>query len=411
MAKTTRRQAGDGALYQRADGMWVGSIELGWTTEGRRRRKTVSSRTQKGALTKLREVRRQLGLYGDVPTSTLTVGEWLDRWLAEIVAPEVRPRTLDTYRHKVNLAKKSIGKVRLDKLNPAHVRAMREHITGTLALSPTTAQHVHGVLHKAMTDAVREGLVVRNVVTLVKRPRAAKSTRTGLTAAQARSLLTSLDGDPYAARWAMALLYGQRQGEVLGLEWDRVDFNAGTIDISWQLQRLTYRHGCARREPADGWPCGRTRGTDCPRRHLGTAPDFEVRPLRGPLVLTRPKTRRSIKLLPMLDVMDAALRHHREHAPANGYGLVFTTPTGEPIERQTDTAAWAALLAARDLPTVVLHEARHTTATLLLESGVPEPVAQEILGHTSANTLRGYQHVSLDQRRAALEGVSRMLTD
>lgn len=411
MGRTARRQTGDGALYQRADGMWIAAVDLGWTPEGKRRRKVVSSRTQAGALEKLRDVRRQVGLYGDVPTRSQTLGDWLDRWMRDVAANRVRPRTLDTYRHKVGLIKASIGRVRLDRLTPAHVRQMQAHVTTAAAdrpaLSSTTALQAHRILAKALKDAQREGLVLRNVAGLVDAPRKAVSTRRGLATAEARAVLTTSSEEPLASRWAAALLYGVRQGEALGLTWPCVDFAGGTIDLAWQLQRLTWRHGCG--TPAT---CGRKRGAECPTRHIGAPAGFEVTQLQGALCLTRPKSSAGQRIIPLIGFMRDVLEHQARATAGqpNPHGLVWHRADGQPLDPKQDLAAWYEALAGAKVPAVPLHAARHTTATLLLEAGIDATVIASILGHTDVVTTRGYQHVDTTLQRAALEGLGRSLT-
>lgn len=404
VGRTARRQCGDGALYQRGDGMWIGSVDLGWTPDGKRRRKVVSHRTQAGALTKLREVRKQVGLYGDVSTSSMSLAAWLTHWLDAIAAPRIRPRTLDTYRHKCALITEATGQVRLDKLNPGHVRTVHQYIVGK-GLSSTTALQAHRILTKALTDAEREGLVTRNVATLVDAPRKDTKTRGTLTVEQARRMIDANASDPMVSRWAAALFYGLRQGEALGLTWDCVDFTTDTIDLAWQLQRLTWRHGCTP-------PCGRTRGAECPLRHLGVPAGFEIRPLAGSLCLTRPKTNAGIRVIPMLGFMRATLKQRAtvSGGQPNPHDLVWAHPDGRPIDPAKDSTAWHQALRVAGLPPIPLHAARHTTATLMLEAGVDTAVIAAILGHSDVVVTRGYQHASQAMSRKALEAVDRMLT-
>lgn len=407
-----RRTRGDGALYQRADGMWMGSVELGFSPDGKRRRKVVSSSTQAGALAKLREARRNVERYGTVPTQSQTVKDWLDRWLVDVCAPRVKPRTLDGYRDKVRLIDESIGKVRLDKLAPEHVRRVHTHAAAG-GRSGTTALHCHRVLSKALKDAQREGLVLRNVAELVDAPSADTFDGQPLTGDEARRFLRWVHGepspvarDPLAARWDLALLYGMRQGEALGLTWECVDLDAGTLDLSWQLQRFTWRHGCAKGAPT----CGGRRGADCPKRTLAVPAKYEHRVLEGALVLSRPK-REKRRMVPILPLVEAGLRERIAIArfDPNPHGLVFARRNGSPIAPTADAAAWDAHLRALGLPDIRLHDARHSAATLLLEGGIDEATIAQILGHSLLVTTRRYAHVNMDLMRAALEVSARRL--
>lgn len=397
----SRRTAGEGSVYQRAsDGLWCAAVDLGWTPAGTRRRKVVASRTQAGALAKLREVRRTLAVHGTVPTGAPTLAEWLTAWLEGAAAARVRPRTLATYRHKVALVLATpAARVRLDRLTPAHVRAVHAGIAAA-GLSGATALQAHRVLAVALRDAQREGLVARNVATLVDAPRRDARPRAALSAGQARALLAAVADDPLAGRWALALLCGVRQGEALGLTWGCVDLDGGTLDLAWQLQRLPLRHGCAR--PGADPACGRSRPGSCPAAALAVPRGYEHRPLAGGLALTRPKSAAGVRVLPLLPVMGDALRLRAAAAPPGPDGLVWTRADGRPVDPRADAAAWHAALERAGLPAVPLHAARHTTATLLLEAGVDAHVVASILGHSDVVTTRGYQHASLELARAAL---------
>lgn len=406
MPKSSRRTKGDGSLYRRADGMWVGSVEMGVTADGRRRRKVVTHSTHAGALEKLRKARRDVEVHGVVPTRSVTVEQWLARWLDEICAPRVKPRTLDSYRSHARLVGSLVGSVRLDKLSASHVRKMRADILrpapdGTTR-SSTTALHCHRLLSKALKDGVREGVVLRNVAELTDAPAKVIHEARPLSGDQARDFLRYVSDDPMAARWALALIYGTRQGESLGLTWDAVNFDDEWIDLEWQLQRLTWRHGCAR-------PCGR-KPASCPERNHGIPAGVEYREVEGAWVLTRPK-RGKRRRVPLIPQMAAFLRLRLEQAKfdPNPHGLVFARPDGMPLAPTADNAAWHANLDALGFPSTPLHDARHTAATLLLELGVDANVIQAILGHSDVLTTRGYQTVSLSLARTALEGLGRSL--
>ena len=207
---------------------------------------------------------------------------------------------------------------------------------------------------------------------------------------------------PRDSRWIAALLTGARQGELLGLQWDRVDLDAGTADLAWQLQALGYRHGCHPRSPDPG--CGKTRAGSCPDRELDVPAGFEHTPLRGRLCLTRPKSSAGRRIVPLPPVLVNALNRHLEvtRDDPSPFGLVWSTSDGAPISARDDLAAWHDLLTRAGVPRNHLHAARHTTATLLMDLGIDVTVIQSILGHAQPLTTQRYQHADLTMSRTAL---------
>lgn len=394
MARTTRRQHGDGSLrFEESRGLWAASLDLGEDARGKRQRWVGRSRTQAGALEKLRQARRERDRTGVVGPRRLTVGAWLDQWLEEIARPNVRPKTYAEYERCVRLhLKPRLGKALLWSLQPSQVR--RALAAMAAEHTAATARNSHRALRTALQAAAKDGLVTQNAASLVDPPKALSAPRGTLTAAEAKALLATSATDQLGSRWAFALYAGARQGEALGLEWDRVSLADGTADISWQLQRLAYDHGC-------GGACGRKRGGNCPQRRLVAPADFEVRPIAGSaLVLTRPKTSAGTRIVPLGPALVEALREHRKRGLTTG--LVWRDGDG-PVDPKDDYAAWQAALATAGIRPLPLHSARHTTATLLLEAGVDAKIIQELLGHTDVATTQGYQHVNLALAREAME--------
>lgn len=378
-------------------------VDLGFTPDGRRKRRTVSSRDRAVAVRKFRELRKQVeATGGDMPTASMTVETWMARWLNDIAGTRVRPRTLETYRGYVRrYINPVLGRRRLDQVKPEHVRAMHAHMD-QIGLSPTTARQAHAILVKALNDARREGHQTRDIGDLMDPPRKAPGTRRALTVEEAVQLLRHVNDDPFGSRWAAALLLGARQGEVLGLEWDRVNLAAGTVDLAWQLQRLPHVHGC-------GGKCGRKRAGNCPKRILAVRRDFEYRHpdgTDGGLVLTRPKSRAGQRLVPLMPAMVNILEAHQ---PESATGLVWTRADGRPIDPKDDSHAWHKALAAAGVADVPLHACRHTTASLLRRNGVDIATIGAIMGHSTAASTSAYLHNDLTVPRAAMEGLGRTL--
>ncbi|KTR47304.1 hypothetical protein NS359_15160 [Curtobacterium oceanosedimentum] len=328
--------------------------------------------------------------------------------MAEIVDQEVRPKTAESYRSLVRLyIEPAIGARNLTEVTTADVRELHRFMRDA-GLSASTVRLGHRVLAIALKQAHREGYTNRDVAALVKPPRPSSPTLTTLSREDAARLLQAVRGDRLESRWVAALLTGARQGELLGLELDRV---ADELDLSWQLQRLTWQHGC-------GQPCGRARGAECPDRRIVAPPDHERRHLAGGFWLTRPKTaagtRRVPLVSPLRELVDA--RVAAAATEPNPYGLLWTSGAarslGQPIDASADSRAWRQLTARAGVTGVRLHDARHFTVDLLYAAGVPEVVAMELIGHSSVAMTRRYRSgASPETLRRAMERSSGELVE
>ena len=389
---------GEGSFYQRAsDGRWVGTIEAGWSSRGTRRRITVTDRDKQRAWDKFQARRKEVKLEGLTPEGVragASVESWMREWL-EGRRCTVRPKTsaLEESMSRTWIVP-VLGRRKLAGLGPQDMRALTTAITSA-GRSTTTAQTAQRILQQALRAAVVEGHQVPQRAIIAPAPRRAAPTRAAIPEADAIRLLDHAAGTPDAARWVAALLQGMRQGEVLGLTWECVDLEAGTVDVSWQLQALRY--------------LDRASGTF-------VMPDgYEARRVWGALHLVRPKTRSGYRVIPLVPWMRAALADLAA-APRSPTGLVWydLARPERPRTSEADRAAWRRLqaeagVARADGRPYVLHEARHTTATLLLGAGVDPEVIKAIMGHSDIVTTHGYQHVSTDMSRAALERVAERL--
>jgi integrase len=274
-------------------------------------------------------------------------------------------------------------------------------------LSSSTAHRTHVVLMKMLRDAKVEGHDIAERLLVVDAPTAAASTRTAIGSDDARRLLTEAAELDDGSRWVAALLQGMRQGECLGLTWDCVDLDGGTVDVSWQLQAVPFEHGCTH-------ACGKKKPGGCPARRYRVPDGYEIRPLEGALSLVRPKTAKGQRIVPLVPWMTAALAAWRAAAPSSRHRLVWPRPDGRPRLAPDDLDERKALqcmagVGHPDGRYYHLHEARHTTATLLLEAGIDPEIIKAILGHASIITSRGYQHVSQVLARQAMEAVATRL--
>lgn len=411
MATAKRNTYGDGGLFKRADGMWVGTVEIP-SADGKRKQKRVYSKTRAEAKRKRDELRAEVAL-GIIPVSaTTTLGVWLDYWLEQVKKPHVRPNTFDWYSEAVRLhIKPHLGHLKLKYLTPEEIRHCLRH-----ANTPANAQRAHKTLKLALKDAVTEGLIRTNVADAVAKPEHTKRARGSLTvdAAKAaiRAAITLEDsgGPRLATRWAAGFLTGARPSELLGLEWNRVDLDTGVMDLSWQLQQIDKAHGCGESDQGK-YSCGKKRASFCPQSRWDLPNDFEYRQCRGTLLWTRPKSVAGTRIVPIAAPLRIMLEKHGQVIGPNPYGLVWHRLDGNPLTRHDDSDQWRVVLEAAKLPAVDIYAIRHSTATLLQELGIPEEVRMQIMGQSSAAAHRAYIHVNQAQARAALGALESLLLD
>ncbi len=351
------------------------------TAEGRKRR-TVYGKTRKEVAGKLAKALsdRENGLVFDA--RRLTVGEYLGHWLEDSVRDTVRQRTWERYEQLVRVhIKPALGRIKLKALTPAHVRGLyREKLDDGLA--SRTVQYIHVTLHKALKDAVADGLIPRNVTDAVRAPRAKGKEINALAPDQARAFLEAAGevGDRFEALYVLAITAGLREGELLGLKWEDLDLDAGTLSVRRTLSEA--RSG---------------RFFEAPKNGKG----------------------RSIRLTKQAV---EALRSHRKRQNEErlrlgtlweDHGLVFPAQVGTPMNAKNLTVrSFKPLLERAGLPrTVRVHDLRHTCATLLLGKGVHPKIVQELLGHaTIAITLDTYSHVLPNMQGEAVSAMEAALT-
>jgi integrase len=368
-----KRSNGEGSLGRRPNGTWAAAVSL---PDGRR--KFFYGKTKEDVRRKLTQALHAIEVGGLTDSRGLTVGEFLDQWLTETVQPNVRPWTYKGYEVHVRLhLKPVIGHIPLAKLAPLHVQQLL-NAKKAAGLSPKSIRYIRGTLRTALNQAVRWDLLTRNPASLVDGPRVGHYEIRPFTPEEARVFLTAMKGDRLEALYSVALTMGLRQGEALGLCWREVDLELGYLRVSKQLQRFG-----------------------------------------GETHLVEPKTARSRRSLALPASIARALREHRdrqlEERSAAGdkwteTGLVFTTPTGRPIDATRISKDFHRHLNRAGLAQRRFHDLRHSCATLLLVQGVSPRVVMEILGHSQISlTMNTYTHVVPELRRQAADRIDELL--
>lgn len=379
-----RREAGSGTVYQRKDGTWVGRAQVGYTDNGTPRRIAVSAKTEGTCARLLRE--RIAEVKGGAPSgdmARMTVKAWAADWLA-IKKRTLRPNGYSGARTAAAWIVREAGHRRLKDLTRADVRKI-EDAQRAAGNRGSSARTTHNWLLSMLSDAVDEGYTVPETVLNAPRPSASASDRTRVPDSHLEAILTEAfhRGDGIGLRWLVALLYGWRQNEVLGLTVDALDFTSNLAWMQWQLQALPYNA-----------PRDRKSGFRVPA-------DFECRQLVDAWHLVRPKSAAGQRWAPIPEVLVAPLRAQARVASQipNGLGLLFCHPDGRPINGKQDREQWHDLQATVGVshpsgrPWTV-HECRNTAASRMRNAGADEMAQLQLMGHADIKTTQGYQTVS-----------------
>jgi integrase len=369
-----------GHLKQRAKGSWTIWLELPRDpSTGKRRQQTLTIRgTKRDAERKLAELQHQIDSGGYVSPAKLTVGEYLQLWLRDYAATSVRPQTLAGYRDKIEThLVLGLGGIPLAELRPAHLKTFylkaleSGRADGTGGLSASSVAHLHRILSKALSDAVRSELVARNVAEAVDPPRIERrEVRTLNSGEVSRFLEAARKGDFYTL-FLLAVHTGMRRSELLGLRWRDVDLDLATLSVVQAAHEL---------------PGGR-------------------------IIYSEPKSAKGRRLVALTPSAVVGLRAHRErqeqnHAmlgkPLTESDLAFSHPDGSPIKPGSVTHAFKWLAHKLGFHGVRFHDLRHTHASLMLAQGVHPKIVSERLGHATVSiTLDTYSHVTPGLQEAA----------
>lgn len=382
------------------------------TPDGERARKYVYGKTREIVHDKWIKLQTQADA-APVPTTTPTLGQYLTRWLAEVVKPNLEPATYAYYETMARLyIIPALGSKRLDRLQTRDVQAWLNKLAdicqcclqGKDAARPEkrrrccaigacchqgagrrTIQAARNTLRTALNHAIAsDELIARNVAGLVKVPKQARARRHSKGSAwsveEASQFLTSArdDKDSLYAAYVLVLVNALRKGEVLGLTWASIDWDRAELDVSWQLQRVGKQLIHKRR--------------------------------------TKTEESDADDTVPLPDICAAALKHRRadQNAACELAGgrwqpsdLVFTTRWGTPIEPRNFNRSFDARCAKAGVPRIRVHDTRHTCASILAELEVHPRVAMRILRHAKITmTMEVYTKVSDKITRAALKKLS-----
>ena len=364
----TRAPQGAGSIRQRPDGRWEGRVTVGIDPgTGKPIRRSLYGDTQKEVRQKMTAILRELDKGTYQTPSKITVAEWLNEWLTTFCASKVKPLTYQSY---AGIIKKHIvpalGALELQAVKGAHVQRLYNSMTSA-GLSGKTVKNASAVLHKALSVALKQGLIAVNPCDGAELPQTQRPEIKPLTDKEIPLFLAAIDHSPMRNAYALCLFAGLREGECLGLSWEQVDFERGRITISQQLQREKMKGG---------------QHYIAPSTKSGKPRTIEPPPI-------------AFEYLRAERIKQAENRLRAGAAWCNPHNLVFTDEAGKHYVLFTFYRRFKAIAASIGRPDARPHDLRHTAATVAIASGADIKSVQDMLGHATASfTLNVYAHTS-----------------
>ena len=343
---------------------------------GKQVQRSITGKTQKEVAKKLKEATAAIDAGTYTAPSKLTVGQWLDIWTAEYLHG-VKPRTADSYKAIVKAhLKPGLGAIKLEALATHTIQSFYNSLSaprkGGDPLSAKTIKNIHGILHKALQQAVANGYIRFNPTDPCVLPKVVRKELKPLDEVQITAFLKAISGHRYEDLFTVTLFTGMREGEVLGLLWDCVDLKKGTITINKQLQKIRSSNGEYSLVPTKNSK-GRT---------ITIAPSVAA-------VLKRTRVRQ----------LENKLRYGELWEDT---GFVFTDELGGHLKHQTVYLDFKKVMEDIGSPETRFHDLRHSYAVASIRSGDDIKTVQENLGHaTAAFTLDVYGHVTDQMKQAS----------
>jgi len=352
---------------------------------GKQIQRSITGKTQKEVAQKLKQLTHELDQGTYQAPSKLTVGEWLDIWKTQYTG-DVKASTAYVYKKNVDMyIIPFLGSVKLQALTAPMIQALYNRLhhpeqDGIKALSAKSVRNVHGVLHKALQQAVLVGYLRSNPADACKPPKSVRKEIVPLDETQVSAFLTAIQGHPHEYLYKITLFTGMREGEVLGLTWDCLDFDRGTLLIKQQLRREQKKGGKYYFSPPK----------NNKSRVLSLAPSV-------------------IQLFRLQKLEQNAMR--LEAGPLwEEKNLIFSNQIGSFLSYRTVYDCFKRVMAKIGAPTTRFHDLRHTYAVIAIQSGDDIKTVQENLGHaTAAFTLDVYGHVTAQMRQASADRMEQFI--
>jgi integrase len=365
-----KRANGEGSIYQRKDGKWMGSLTISRNNSGKSTRRTVYGATKEEVAAKMDSIKHEIIAGAYVEPESITVQQWINYWLISYKKNKVKPRTYDSYESlaKINLYP-NIGQKNLQKLSIKDIQELynKKYEEG---LSANTIHKVNIVLKSALNKAITEGYLIKNPANFVEIPEIEKKVIKAFTPEEQMRFETNAKDYRLYEAFIVNLDTGLRTSEILALTWDDIDLDKGEISVNKNIVLVKDR------KKENGF---KTLIQDSSKTKNSTR--------------TIPLTQRSLTLLKQLKLRQQSLSN-----------IVFCSEVGTYMSSRNYSRTFQKILAKAKISICNCHTMRHTFATRLFEKGAAPKAISQLLGHASVSfTLDTYTHVAPSMKKTTIE--------
>lgn len=366
------RGRNEGSVFKLPNGRWRAQISKNG------QRLSFTGESKQACLAWLRESQHKVESGWKPETRSMLLKDYLTLWLSRS-SLSLRPRTLELYTGLINKhILPQLGNLLLSKINIGTIESFYVSLRAA-KIGVRTIRSCHSVLHRAFQKGLAYGVLLSNPCSGAELPRYQHREMQVLTESQISVFLHACQGSRFEALFSLAIMTGMRQAELFGLKWDDLDWQLGQIQVRRQVQRVTGK----------GWQ------------------------------FVEPKTRWGIRTIPLGKMTLVILQNHwrfvqdmKQYAGSTWqeYGLIFPTSAGTPQDSNNLRRAYYDLLQENQLPRLRFHDLRHTTASMLLNHGVPVIMVSRMLGHSKPSvTLDLYGHLYHEMQGSAIQVMDRLL--
>lgn len=377
--KTIQR---NGKSYTYWEGRYTECID---PCTGKQTQRSVTGKSQAEVAKKLKQITLDLEQKTYIHTQKMSIEQWLNIWKTEYMG-DIKESTAYLYGQCIDTyIIPYIGSVQLANLTAASVQSLYNRLVksteqGGNGLSPKTLKNVHGILHKALQQAVLNGMIRKNPTEACKLPRVVKSEVEPLDEDEIVTFLKAIRGHQHELIYKVTMFTGLREGEVLGLTWDCIDFEKEKLTVKKQL----------RKEQKKG----------------------------GTYYFSTPKNGK-VRVLALAPSVVEMFRQQKERQKAmrikagsawEEKGLVFTNEAGNYLSYRTVYDCFKRIVKKIGCPKKRFHDLRHTYAVMAIKNGDDIKTVQENLGHATASfTLDVYGHITEQMRKDSAERMENLI--